>query len=127
MVPHSWSLDTQSWGGQVPVDDRSIGYVWSYSPLAAAWLPVCRPGAFDDTAATLACRQAGFDSGTAMPYDEWGVATLGFLTQAQVLRDVRCVPGASSMSGCTGSLAPMAMCRSLVTVRCNYGECGKRM
>ncbi|KAG2452042.1 hypothetical protein HYH02_003080 [Chlamydomonas schloesseri] len=120
MVPHSWSLDTQSWGGQIPVEDGSVGYVWSYSPAAAAWLPVCHPGAFDDTAATLACREASFDSGTVLPYDEWGVASLGFLSQTQVLRDVRCVPGASSMAGCTGSLAPMAMCRSLVTVKCSY-------
>eukprot|EP00198_Chlamydomonas_reinhardtii_P002926 XP_001692262.1 predicted protein [Chlamydomonas reinhardtii] len=62
MIPHTWSLDTQSWGGQLAEDDGSVGYVWSYVPSAAAWLPVCHPGAFDDTAATLACRQAGFGS-----------------------------------------------------------------
>lgn len=122
MIPHTWSLDTQSWGGQLAEDDGSVGYVWSYVPSAAAWLPVCHPGAFDDTAATLACRQAGFGSGTALPYDEWGVASLGLLSQTQVLRDVRCVAGASSLRGCTGSLAPVAMCRSLVTVNCTYGK-----
>ncbi|MFN5600207.1 MAG: hypothetical protein ACK5AK_12635, partial [Gemmatimonas sp.] len=46
--------------------------------------------------------------GLSLPLDEWGVASLGFLSQTQVLRDVRCVPGASSMAGCTASLAPMA-------------------
>jgi hypothetical protein len=129
-APYVWLDADGAWGSivaQDPADEAALGFVFAASRADGDVVPVCVSdftAPWTDSAATVACRQAGYTRGSAgaVPSEALNEQQLSLLRGSQALLSADCPPAARSMADCTSSLAPVELCSSVATVTCSNGE-----
>lgn len=122
------SADLSAYAGGMPPlvsVDKPRGFVWaatSHGPV----LPVCAAGGgsggdgWNDAAAALACRAAGFPGGRA------GRAVVNLRKQlTAMITNVTCGGESNGIGDCSGVFVEYGRCLRLASVECNWGEPGR--
>ncbi len=108
-------------------DGAALGFVFAASSSTGSLLPVCVSDlgeSWSDSAATVACRQAGYSRGSAAAVPPAAITQqqLSLLYGSQALLSAFCPPAARSLADCTSAVVPLELCSSVTAVACSNGE-----